>query len=147
MPLNMNNMPTDKPSVGGGKLGPIEPGMYPVTVTKATVDISPNSNKYIELEFTLANKRKMWAKLYDVDKPLPQYKIAAFIRAVGLNFGNTEFELKDVAKVCVNKQLMIDIMIKDNGYNDIDIEGDKKGFYPLPAAQTDEPVVNNSDDY
>lgn len=123
MTLNFNELPKDKPN----QLPP--PGKYYALIEKAIMK-PPKIRDGVQgpdyLQLTLAitdSKGKMWGKVFDIisqsDHEVVRYKIGRLINALEIPITNV-FELKDLTKIIVNKQIIVDITIKK----------DKEGQYP-----------------
>lgn len=132
MAINMNSLPTEKPSMSAV----IPKGCYIAKIVKAEMK-TPKSGKadYFSAECDITDPvsntgmGKFWINLFESDANLPRYQLARFIRALGLNIVG-EFELKDLTKMVNNKSLMVDICPdKDNERSIVDISADC--FYPV----------------
>lgn len=135
MAINMNSLPTEKPSMSAV----IPKGCYIAKIVKAEMK-TPKSGKadYFSAECDITDPvsntgmGKFWINLFESDANLPRYQLARFIRALGLNIVG-EFELKDLTKMVNNKSLMVDICPdKDNERSIVDISADC--FYPVQPA-------------
>lgn len=134
MAINMNSLPTEKPSMSSV----IPKGCYIAKIVKAEMK-TPRSGKadYFSAECDLTDPvsntgmGKFWINLFESDANLPRYQLARFIRALHLNIQG-EFELKDLTKMVNNKSLMVDICPdKDNERSIVDITADC--FYPIES--------------
>ena len=134
MAINMNSLPTEKPSMSSV----IPKGCYIAKIVKAEMK-TPRSGKadYFSAECDITDPvsntdmGKFWINLFESDANLPRYQLARFIRALNLNIQG-EFELKDLTKMVNNKSLMVDICPdKDNERSIVDITADC--FYPLES--------------
>lgn len=114
MAINFDSLPISKPV---GSLLPS--GFAKATITKAEMKAPKNPGKdylNLTLDCVCANgtKGKLWDILVDSDKSLAQYKLMRFITALKLNLVG-DFELKDLCKIIVGKQLVVDIGIDEKG--------------------------------
>ena len=134
MAINMNSLPTEKPSMSSV----IPKGCYIAKIVKAEMK-TPRSGKadYFSAECDITDPvsntgmGKFWINLFESDASLPRYQLARFIRALNLNIQG-EFELKDLTKMVNNKKLMVDICPdKDNERSIVDITADC--FYPIES--------------
>lgn len=134
MAINMNSLPTEKPSMSSV----IPKGCYIAKIVKAEMK-TPRSGKadYFSAECDITDPvsntgmGKFWINLFESDANLPKYQLARFIRALNLNIQG-EFELKDLTKMVNNKSLMVDICPdKDNERSIVDITADC--FYPIES--------------
>lgn len=134
MAINMNSLPTEKPSMSSV----IPKGCYIAKIVKAEMK-TPRSGKadYFSAECDITDPvsntgmGKFWINLFESDANLPRYQLARFIRALNLNIQG-EFELKDLTKMVNNKSLMVDICPdKDNERSIVDITADC--FYPIES--------------
>lgn len=132
MAINMNSLPTEKPSMSSV----IPKGSYIAKIVKAEMK-TPKSGKadYFSAECDITDPAsnshmgKFWINLFESEANLPRYQLARFIKALGLNIQG-EFELKDLTKMVNNKSLVVDICPdKDNERSIVDISADC--FYPL----------------
>ena len=132
MAINMNSLPTEKPSMSSV----IPKGSYIAKIVKSEMR-SPKSGKadYFSAECDITDPAsnmsmgKFWINLFESEANLPRYQLARFIKALKLNIQG-EFELKDLTKMVNGKSLIIDICPdKDNERSVIDITADC--FYPL----------------
>ena len=138
MAINMNSLPTEKPSMSSV----IPKGCYIAKIVKAEMK-TPKSGKadYFSAECDITDPvsntgmGKFWINLFESNANLPRYQLARFIRALNLNIVG-EFELKDLTKMVNNKSLMVDICPdKDNERSIVDISADC--FYPLELNTRD----------
>lgn len=147
MAINMNSLPTEKPSMSSV----IPKGCYIAKIVKAEMK-TPRSGKadYFSAECDITDPvsntgmGKFWINLFESDANLPRYQLARFIRALNLNIQG-EFELKDLTKMVNNKSLMVDICPdKDNERSIVDISADC--FYPLePKTEIDQVAAEIND--
>lgn len=113
MPINFDALPSQKPN---GYL--IDPGFYKGTILKAEMR-TPKSggNPYLNVEYQLmrydgTSAGKFWDMIFDIDKDLPRYKLAQFIKALKLPITGV-FELRDLCKIIVGKSLIIDVGVDE----------------------------------
>lgn len=143
MAINMNSLPTTKPSMSSV----IPKGCYIAKIVKSEMK-TPRSGKadYFSAECDVTDPvsntgmGKFWINLFESEAPLPRYQLARFIRALNLNITG-EFELKDLTKMVNNKSLMVDICPdKDNERSIVDISADC--FYPIESRSELDAVAN-----
>lgn len=139
MAINMNSLPTEKPAT----FSVIPKGQYIATIKKAEMRQPKEAGKpaYYSAEADItdpvskASLGKFWINLFESNAPLCLYQISRFIKALNLPLAG-EFELKDLTKMTVGKQLMIDICPdKDGKRSVLDIDADI--FYPIAATPED----------
>lgn len=147
MAINMNSLPTEKPSMSSV----IPKGSYIAKIVKSEMK-TPKSGKadYFSAECDITDPAsnssmgKFWINLFESEANLPRYQLARFIKALKLNIQG-EFELKDLTKMVNGKSLVVDICPdKDNERSIIDISADC--FYPLDEVETADTVaeeINN----
>ena len=147
MSINFNSLPTEKPAQGTV----IPTGQYIGTIKKAEMKQPKDAERppYLNLEIDIVDEAsatemgKLWAILSESEHPLPRYQLSRFIQALNLPITG-EFELKDLTKMVVGKQLKLDVTPEER--NDgkepqksiVDVSAEI--FYPLDAA------ANTSDD-
>lgn len=104
----------------------VEPGTYYATVESAEMKQPKDKNKpmYLNLKLKLKTvEGKSAGTIFDIlaesEHSLVQYKLRRFLEAIGVSFEG-EFELKDLAKLCVGKELIVDTKIEKgtNGNQD-----------------------------
>lgn len=144
MAINFNSLPTEKPAMGTI----IPKGNYIATIRKAEMRKPKDESKpeYLNLEMDITDPvsnmsmGKFWAIITESDAPLPRYQLSRFITALHLPITG-EFELKDLTKMVVNKQLRVDICPEERKDNQppqrsvVDINAGQI-FYPM-----EEPTV------
>lgn len=117
--LNFDKLPKTKPDGGSGV---VPTGEYIFLVKKAEMR-KPNKGGHDYMSVTLqcysADKKYstiVFDPFFYSDKPLPQYKIAQFVRALNLDLRG-DFELKDLCKIVVGKQGVVALKTEENeGY-------------------------------
>lgn len=146
MAINFESLPTNKPVILATK------GTYFAKIDKADMvkPKTPGKPDYLNLQLSLADKNhKSAGKLFDIltesDSQLPRYKLGRFITALKLPL--TEFELKDLAKIIVGKEFLVDVTVQENeGYaprNVVDALTNEI-YYPLEEADK---IFNLSDEH
>ena len=122
MALNFNDLPTSKPNGDSPNSNVFEKGIYPGIAKRAEMRTSKAGSAYLVVQIVITNERgqttTIFDNFFDTDKPLPRFKLAQFLRAVGtIPSGN--FELKDLVKVINNRPLSVALKIeKSDGYPD-----------------------------
>ena len=112
MAINFNSLPTEKPSVGTI----IPKGTYKAKIVKAEMRQPKDESKpeYLNLELDITDlvsdspMGKMWAIITESEAPLPRYQLSRLIQALNLPITG-EFELKDLTKMVVNKEMKADV--------------------------------------
>lgn len=122
MAINFNTLPGEKPNA-------VTPqGTYIGTIKEAEMRQKEGRPPYLNLAIDLTDRLgKPMGRLYDIlsesDKDLVRYKLKRFVEAIGLGpilAQQSKFELKDLAKMVVNKKLILDTKVEagTNGYPD-----------------------------
>lgn len=113
MAINFDSLPSDKP------FSVPEPGTYYATIESAEMKQGKDTSKppYLNLKYKLKTvDGKSAGTLFDImaesEHSLVQYKLKRFLQAIGVSFEG-EFELKDIAKLCVGKEIIVDTKIEE----------------------------------
>ena len=119
MALNFNDLPKDRPNGDTTSAGVFEKGIYPGIAKRAELRTSAGSgNSYLVVQIAVTNERgqttTVFDNFFDTDKPLPRFKLAQFLRAVGV-IPSGNFELKDLVKVINNRPLSVALKTIDVG--------------------------------
>lgn len=160
MAINFDALPNNNP------MGQTIPeGTYYATIDKAEMRApkdDPSKPDYLNLQYSIKGADgKSYGKLFDIisesDHDIVRYKLQRFITALQLPITGT-FQLKDLTKIIVNKQLIVDIKVDPgkNGYADKSVVDVFKNeiYYPLSEAsaifgtvspQAEEPTIAASD--
>lgn len=112
MTINFNSLPTEKPSNGFV----IPKGQYLATIVKAEMRQGKDLSKppYLNLELDLTDTvsktsaGKIWAIITESEASLQRYQLARLIKALELPITG-DFELKDLTKIIINKQMLVDV--------------------------------------
>lgn len=109
MGINFDRIPQNNPFVAPAI------GFYRARVEKAvyTVAKTAGAKNYLALTYALLNAQMkkigtVYDKLYESDSPTMLYKIGRFANALGLSLSGV-VELKDLAKIVVNKEFVVEI--------------------------------------
>ena len=121
MALNFDNLPKSNPNGEGNSSNVLEKGIYPTVAKRAEMRTSGKGLNYLVVQLAVSSDKgqtMVFDNFFDMDKPLPRFKLAQFLRAVGtIPSGN--FELKDLVKVINNRPLSVALKIeKSDGYPD-----------------------------
>lgn len=137
MPINFDALPTDKP------YSLPDPGLYLAQIEKAEMKSpkDPAKKPYLSLQYQLYNKEgKKSGKLFDLlpdsEHEFVLYKLSRFIKALEIPMhGN--FELKDLTKIVVGKQMLVDVTIDNKGDKPRAVVDAMKDaiYYPVSTAQ------------
>lgn len=99
-------------------------GKYLGVVTKAEMKTSSNGNSYLSVMFELYDRTTnekvgvLFDKQFDSEKALLQTKLRKFME--GCDIRLKEFELPDLAKLCVGKKCIVNIKVgKDLNGSDV----------------------------
>lgn len=136
--INFNSLPTDKPSNNP------KSGTYYATIVEAEIKNSKDPTKapYLSTTIQLKNAKgenagKVFDNIVESDKPLMQYKLSRFLKALGLT-NLTTFELADLVKIVKNKQFIVDIKEEEakDGYPAKSVVDVLTGsiYYPMSDA-------------
>lgn len=139
MAINMNSLPTEKPSMSAV----IPKGCYLAKIDKAEMKTPKSGNAdYYSAECSITDPAsntsmgKFWINLFESEASLPRYQLGRFIKALNLNIQG-EFELKDLTKITVGKSLFVDICPEDKPdpqRSIVDISAEC--FYPVESKET-----------
>lgn len=139
MAINFDALPNNKPF----SVPPA--GTYYATIDTAEMKQGKDLSKppYLNLKYKLKSAEgKDMGVIFDIiaesEHSLMQYKLKRFLLAIGVNF-NGEFELKDLAKLCPGKQIIVDTKIEEgqDGRQDravVDVMRDEV-YYNISEAQ------------
>lgn len=128
--LNFNALPTDKPSQNN-----VADGTFKATIFSAKMVVSKTTgNEYLNVSFKLKDGGFVNENYFDSDKSFPQYAIGRLLRACNVDLNGTG-TLKDIAKVIVNKEVIIDVVVNDKGYGSLDYSGNKEGIYKVDEVE------------
>lgn len=138
MAIHFDNLPGEKP------ISLPDPGMYYATIEKAEMKTPKDTSKpdYLNMQYSLKTPEgKSAGKIFDIlsesDHEIVRYKLGRFLTALDLDFSGTTFELKDLVKVVPQKQMLVDVTIKnDEQYGDkaeVDVFTGQV-YYPLSEA-------------
>lgn len=121
MALNFDNLPKANPNGESNSSNVLEKGIYPAVAKRAEMRVSGKGINYLVVQLAVSSDKgqtMVFDNFFDMDKPLPRFKLAQFLRAIGtIPSGN--FELKDLVKVINNRPLSIALKIeKSDGYPD-----------------------------
>lgn len=112
MAINFDALPSDKPF----SVPPA--GTYYATIESAEMKQGKDTTKppYLNLKYKLKTKEgknagTMFDLIAESEHSLMQYKLKRFLIAIGVSFDG-EFELKDIQKLCVGKEIIIDTKIE-----------------------------------
>ena len=153
MALNFNDLPTSKPNGDSPSSNVFEKGIYPGIAKRAEMRTSKAGSDYLVVQIAITNERgqttTIFDNFFDTDKPLPRFKLAQFLRAIGtIPSGN--FELKDLVKVINNRPLSVALKIeKSDGYPDKNVVDafDTEIYYVARGNTPTAPAaVTNNDD-
>ena len=157
MALNFDNLPKSNPSGEGNSSNVLEKGIYPAVAKRAEMRVSGKGLNYLVVQLAVTNERgqttTVFDNFFDTDKPLPRFKLAQFLRAVGV-IPSGNFELKDLVKVINNRPLSVALKIeKSAGYPDKNVVDafDAEIYYtardnaPAAPAPASHPAENNDD--
>lgn len=150
MAINYDSIPDEKPAMNSFL---IPKGNYKAKVEEAKM-IPPKSGgkEYLQMTAEVYGEDgapmpgKVWIKLFDSDKALPQYQVKRFTTAIGLELtGNVE--LSDIAKLVPGREFRVDLIEEErtdgkapqNSIVDINagdifyaVDEDRKGEGSLP---------------
>lgn len=112
MAINFDSLPNNKP------FAVPQPGTYYAKIDKAEMKQGKDLSKPPYLNLMLKLKTvdgKTAGNIFDIiaesNAPLVQYKIKRFLRAIDVSFEG-EFELSDIAKLCVGKEIIVDVKVE-----------------------------------
>lgn len=150
MAINFNELPDNKPNAIPEK------GTYYATITKVQMTQGKDLSKppYLDLTLTLTKENgeaagKVFDKIVESEHEVVRYKLKRFIQALEIPLTGS-FELRDLAKIIINKKLIVDITKEENtGYAPkavVDVFSNKI-YYPMSEASEifDTPFINAPD--
>lgn len=113
MAINFDSLPGNKP------FSVPNPGTYYATIEAADMKQGKDASKppYLNLKYKLKTQDgKAAGVIFDIiaesEHSLMQYKLKRFLIALGITFEG-EFELKDISKLCVGKEIIVDTKIEE----------------------------------
>lgn len=133
MAINFNALPQDRPNQIAA------PGTYYGTILEATPKVSKAGSNMLALKIELQdyNGKKagiLFDNIIESEKAFLLFKIAKFCNALDIVLSGS-FELKDLAKIVVNKKLIVDVKHGEfNGNTKAEVDMSKGIFYPLSMA-------------
>lgn len=147
----------------------LEADVYLAHIEKAEMRTPKDTSKpdYLSLQYRLTrhNGKKagvMFDAQYESDKPLIQFKLGRFLKACKIPLKG-QMELKDLATLVVNKDIVVDAVIDESGTQprlQVDLFG-REAYYPteqfdeiwnlahpegnefMPAPEGEIPFVND----
>ena len=142
--INMDSLPNEK------AFGTVIPkGTYHARINKAIMKQGNDTSKppYFTAECDITDiasgtsMGKFWINLFESEANLCRYQLRRFIEACGLNIKG-EFELKDLTKMVVGREILVDIKPEDrkDGGNPTKsvIDIDAQCFYPVELTPVEE---------
>ena len=133
--INFDNLP----KTNEASFNVLENGTYPCKIKDAKI---PVGKDYLQVIFTVTGNNDttttIFDNFFDSDKPLPRFKLAQLIRALKIPLtGN--FELKDLPKIIVGKELMA--AVKQEQSENYPLKNiinafDDEIFYPISGTAT-----------
>ncbi|MCQ2968514.1 MAG: DUF669 domain-containing protein [Clostridium sp.] len=128
MAINFDSLPNSK---GTGAFKPAAPGTYFATIEGADMKTPKDTTKkdYLNLKLKLTTvDGKSAGVVFDIisesEASLMMYKLKRFLRAIEVEFSG-DFELTDVQKLCLNKEIIVDIK------NEKDLKGEDRAVVDL----------------
>ena len=99
----------------------VEADVYLATIEEAEMRKPKTEGKpdYLNLKYRLTRHNGksagvMWDGQYESDKQIIKYKLARFLQACGIPLVGT-MELKDIANLVLNKQIVVDTTVDESG--------------------------------
>lgn len=119
MAIKFDALPSEKP------YSVIQPGYYYAVIDTAEMKQGKDTTKppYLNLKLKLKDKDGknagiLFDSIFESEHNLMQYKLKRFLTAIGITF-ESEFELKDIQKVCTGKEFIVNTTIdKQEGKQD-----------------------------
>lgn len=119
MAIKFDALPSEKP------YNVIQPGYYYAVIDTAEMKQGKDTTKppYLNLKLKLKDKDGknagiLFDSIFESEHNLMQYKLKRFLTAIGITF-ESEFELKDIQKVCTGKEFIVNTTIdKQEGKQD-----------------------------
>jgi len=135
MAIQFDKLPKEKPNQNAT----INPGRYLVKISKAEMVERKEANSYLRVTFVTKNKETFTENFFDDPKPFILYKISRLLLATEIVLEG-EGSLKDIGKLIVGKKVIVDVVVNDKGYANLDFSDKKEGIY-----RTDEVVIDEVD--
>lgn len=141
MAINFDSLPNDKGSAG--KLIPQGTYFAKVEAAEMKAPKDPNKPEYLNMRYSLKTAAgesvgNLFDALYESDHQLLKYKLKRFLLATGIELSG-EFELKDLAKLVVGKEFIVDVTVQSSeGYSDKSVADIFTGeiYYNLSEANS-----------
>ena len=141
MAINFDELPKTNESA----FTVLENGTYRCKIKEAKI---PKGKDYLQVVFAVTGNNEQSTTIFDnfvdSDKPLPRFKLAQLIRALQIPLtGN--FELKDLPKIIVGKELMAAVKQEQNeGYPARNVINafDDEIFSPIANTTSSNPPAN-----
>lgn len=132
--ISFDKLPTDKPNQNASVL----PGRYLAVITKTEmVESQKTHDMYLRVTFTTKDKETIQEGFFEAPKPFNMYKIGRLLKATNVQLEG-EGSLTDVAKLIMNKKVIIDIDVNDKGYANLNFNDKKEGVYARDEVLMDE---------
>lgn len=133
MGINFDKLPTTKPNQNAT----INPGRYLVKVTKAEMVERATGEPYLRVTFVTQNKETFSENFFNDTKPFILYKLGRLLHATDIVLEG-EGTLKDVGKLIIGKKAIVDVIVNDKGYANLDFSDKKEGIYKTNEVVIDE---------
>lgn len=126
MAIAFDKLPTDRP---GGGFKKMEEGRHYAQINKVDIVKSANTGEdYLRVGFVTKDKDLFSESFFVNEKSFNLWKLGRLLSACKLELAGTG-ELKDLVKLLPNKKVIVDVVINDRGYPELDFSGNKEGVY------------------
>lgn len=127
MAIHFDNLPTEKPEGATTRTA----GTFKARIVKAEIGKSKTSgNEQLVVSFKTEKGEFVNEYYQEGDSPFAMFKLGQLLLACAVKLQG-EGTLKDISKVIINKDVIIDVVINDRGYGSLDYSKDKKGIMPV----------------
>lgn len=130
MAIMFNKIPSEKPRTE------IEPGKYTATIIKTEVGVSKSGNNMLTITLKLDENGISFKEFFvEPTENFSMWKIGQLLVACGVALEG-EGTLKDIAKIVMNKKVVVDVNKNDRGYAQVDYSGNNEGLSPIEESTT-----------
>ncbi len=122
--INFDKVPTSKPNANATAAA----GRHLAQVEKTEMKATQAGREYLQVTFKTKDSGSFNEFYFDGDKPFLMYKIGRLLKATGVILEG-EGTLQDIAKLVKGKKVIVDVIVDDKGYANLDYTDNKEGVY------------------
>jgi hypothetical protein len=122
--INFDKVPDKKPNSNASAA----PGRHLAVVDKVEIKATKEGREYLQVTFKTKDSGSFNEFYFDGDKPFLMYKIGRLLKATGVVLEGTG-TLQDLAKLVKGKKVIVDVIVDDKGYANLDYSDNKEGVY------------------